>query len=473
MKNSIEKLNFKLHKANQDIEMLNDIIENLSDGIYITDGEGNTLRVNSTYEKMSGLKKEELIGKNMKDLVKEGYFSESASIQVLKLKAAATVMYTVKTGKRLLAKGVPVFDEKGNIKLIVNNVWDLTEIYHLESQTLDKERITEKKEEDFIFHSKAMDQVVELALKASKVTSNILILGESGVGKDVIAKLIHDASSCKGGYIKINCAAIPEHLLESELFGYEEGSFTGAKKQGKPGMFELAEKGTIFLDEIAEIPIHLQAKLLRVIQEKEVIRVGGTKQISIDTRVIAATNRNLEEMVRKGSFREDLYYRLNVVPIKIPPLRHRKEDIIPLIDYFTNIFNKKYHLQKSFTKSTLEFFEKYHWKGNVRELQNIVERLIVVVDQEVITEEDVAEILNFKSKKVVTTDAAKLKDAVKQLEIQLIKEALKNYKSTRAAAKKLGIDQSTLVRKIKKYSLSYDAIKHRDDEEMHRSKPEL
>lgn len=463
MTNNIEKLEFKLHEANRTIEMLNDIIENLSDGIYLTDGEGTTLRVNSTYEKMAGLKGEELVGKNMKDLVEDGYFSESASLQVMRIKAPATVMYTVKTGKKLLAKGVPVFDDEGNIKLIVNNVWDLTEIYNLESQTLNKEVSFDKKDKDFIFHSKAMDKVVELALKASKVNSNILILGESGVGKDVIAKLIHDASSCRGRFVKINCAAIPEHLLESELFGYEYGSFTGAKKEGKPGMFELAEKGTIFLDEIAELPVHLQAKLLRVIQEKEVIRIGGTKQVTIDTRVIAATNRNLEEMVRKGGFREDLFYRLNVVPIKIPPLRERKEDIIPLIHYFTNVFNKEYHFDKSFTEGTLEMFYHYDWKGNVRELQNVVERLIVVGDKKTVEEEDAIEILNLKKEGMIVSNSNKLKEAVKQLEIQLIKEALKSNRSTRAAARKLGIDQSTLVRKIQKYKLNYDAILHQDD----------
>ncbi|SNR97552.1 PAS domain S-box-containing protein [Anaerovirgula multivorans] len=463
MTNKLEKLELQLYKANTTIEMLNDIIENLSDGIYLTDGEGTTLRVNRTYEKMAGLKEKELIGKNMKDLVKEGYFSESASLQVMRIKAPATVMYTVKTGKKLLAKGVPVFDDEGNIKLIVNNVWDLTEIYNLESQTLNQEMPFDKKDKDFVFHSEAMDKVVELALKASKVNSNILILGESGVGKDVIAKLIHDASSCRGGFIKINCAAIPEHLLESELFGYEQGSFTGAKKEGKPGMFELADKGTIFLDEIAELPIHLQAKLLRVIQEKEVIRIGGTKQISIDTRVIAATNRDLEEMVRKGSFREDLFYRINVVPIKIPPLRERKEDIIPLIHYFTNVFNKEYHFDKRFTQGTLDLFYRYGWKGNVRELQNVVERLIVVTDKKIVEEEDVVEILNLKNIGGISAKGGNLKEAVKQLEIKLIKDALKIHRSTRGAAKKLGIDQSTLVRKIKKYKLNYDAILHQDD----------
>lgn len=460
---SLEDIKVKLYHANQKIEMLNEIIENLSDGIYITDGKGKTLRVNRTYEKMSGLKAEELVGKYMKDLVEEGYFSQSASLQVMKLKAPATVMYTVKTGKKLLAKGVPVFDEVGDIKLIVNNVWDLTEIHNLESQTRNQEAARHKNDKDFIFHSEGMDKVVELALKASKVNSNILILGESGVGKDVIAKLIHNASGCQGEFIKINCAAIPEHLLESELFGYEYGSFTGAKKEGKPGMFELAKNGTIFLDEIAEIPIHLQAKLLRVIQEKEVIRIGGTKQISIHARVIAATNRNLEEMVRKGSFREDLFYRLNVVPIKIPPLRKRKEDIIPLVHYFTNVFTKEYHLNKRFSEKALELFYHYDWKGNVRELQNVIERLIVVVDKNVIEEEDVAEILNLEEQDIFTHNSGKLKESVKQLEIKLIKEALRLNKTTRAAAKRLGIDQSTLVRKIKKYNLDYDDILHRND----------
>ncbi|MCC5910720.1 MAG: sigma 54-interacting transcriptional regulator [Clostridiaceae bacterium] len=461
-----DKLEIELKNVNKQIEVLNEVIEHLCDGIYITDGEGNTLRVNKTYEKMSGIKSEELVGKNMKELVQEGYFSQSASLQVLKLKAPATVMYTVKTGKRLLAKGVPVFDEKNNIKMIVNNVWDLTEIYNLQSETVGSKIALKEGEEDFIFHSKAMDKVVELALKASKVSSNILILGESGVGKDVIARLIHKASGYSGTYIKINCAAIPEHLLESELFGYEYGSFTGAKKQGKPGMFELAHKGTIFLDEIAELPIHLQAKLLRVIQEKEVIRIGGTKQIAIETRVIAATNRDLEFMVREGKFREDLYYRVNVIPIKIPPLRERQEDIIPLINYFISTFNKKYNFNKIINENALALLYNHHWRGNVRELQNIIERLLVMVDGENITQGDVIELLNSKNA-IYSKKTDDLKAAVKELEVQMIKEALKLHRSTRAAAKQLGIDQSTLVRKIKKYRLSYDEILHRCDVETH------
>ncbi|KAB3530249.1 sigma-54 interaction domain-containing protein [Alkaliphilus serpentinus] len=432
-------------------EELNDIIENLCDGVYITDGSGKTLRVNKTYERMSGLKKEDLVGKNMEELVKEGVFSQSASLQVLKLKAPATVMYTVNTGKRLLAKGVPVFDSFGKIKMIVNNVWDLTEIYSLENETIGPKASSLQQEVDFIFHSPAMDKVVELALKASKVTSNVLILGESGVGKDVIANLIHKASGVKGTFIKVNCAAIPETLLESELFGYEYGSFTGAKKDGKAGLFQMANNGTIFLDEIAELPTHLQAKLLRVIQDKEVIPIGATKSIAIESRVIAATNKNIETAIDTGLFREDLYYRLNVVSIKIPPLRNRVEDIQPLARYFMDLFNKKYSLNKRLSKGALEALERSQWRGNVRELENTIERLAVVVDGNVIAAEDIAIIQN----KPLLADKGKgsLKEQLMELEVKLLRESIVVNKTTRRAAKALGIDQSTLVRKLQKYGM--------------------
>lgn len=452
MKDNIEDLLRQLQQSQRKIDELNDIIENLCDGVYITDGKGKTLRVNSTYERMSGLRGEELIGKNMEELVEEGVFSQSASLQVLKLRAPATVMYTVNTGKRLLAKGVPVFDINGSIKMIVNNVWDLTEIYSLENETIKVKPTAYNQEVDFIFHSAAMDKVVELALKASKVKSNVLILGESGVGKDVIANLIHKASGIKGTFVKINCAAIPENLLESELFGYEYGSFTGAKKEGKPGLFQLAHKGTIFLDEIAELPNHLQAKLLRVIQDKEVTPIGGTRPIEVDVRVIAATNKNIDSSIDAGLFREDLYYRLNVVNIKIPPLRERREDILPLAKYFLELFNKKYKYNKVLSPDGLDALCKSQWKGNVRELENTIERLAVVGDKDIITREEVDGILN----KGLTSSGPKstLKEQLMELEIKLLKESISENKTTRRAARALGIDQSTMVRKLQRYGIT-------------------
>ncbi len=459
----------ELQKENKELKT---IIDSIYAGIYLADGEGKTLMVNSIYETMSGIPASELVGKKLNDLVNEGYFTESASMVVIQTRSPATVIYTCKTGKKLMAKGKPIFDQDGQLVRIVNTVWDITELMRMES------KIEETKEfsvgegkhksrigamEDFVARSDKMLHVLDLAMRVAKVDSTVLILGESGVGKEIIAKIIHKASANnQGPFIKVNCASIPENLLESELFGYEKGSFTGASKEGKTGMFELASGGTILLDEIGEMPVHLQAKLLRVLQDKEIIPVGGTKPRKIDTRVIAATNRNLVEMVKRGQFREDLYYRLNVVPIIIPPLRERKEDILSLIVYFMHGYNKKYNTNKKLSNEIIEKLTRYSWPGNVRELQNFVERMIVITDEEDITLKDVNDYFIDRNEDIQLEDARELtlKEQVEKTEKMAVEEALKRCGSTRKAARVLGVDQSTVVRKAKKYNIDYmhDAI---------------
>jgi PAS domain S-box-containing protein len=442
------------------IEELESILENLCDGIYITDGLGNTLRINKTYEKMSGLKAEELVGKNMKQLVDQGYFSESASLLVMKTKAPATAMYTVKTGKRLLVKGVPVFTNNGELIRIVNSVWDITEVHNLQAQveksksvqniTSDPESL--QVEGEFICQSKNMEKIVDTAIRVARVDSTVLILGESGVGKEIISKFIHNASArSKGPFVKINCAAIPDNLLESELFGYRAGAFTGALKEGKPGIFETAGGGTIFLDEIGEIPLHLQAKLLRVLQDMEVTRLGDIKPKAVQARIITATNRNLEEMVAQGKFRQDLYYRLNVVPIRIAALRDRVEDIEPLTLYFLIKFNKKYNTEKWIADDAIEVLKTYPWPGNVRELENFIERIIVLKNESLITKDEIQDFLSMAAPETYTKQEDNLKNALDNLEKHMITKAMEKHKTTRAAAKALGIDQSTLVRKLAKH----------------------
>jgi transcriptional regulator with PAS, ATPase and Fis domain len=282
----------------------------------------------------------------------------------------------------------------------------------------------------------------------------VLILGESGVGKEMVANLIHETSDRKNSpFIKVNCGAIPENLLESELFGYEGGAFTGAKKEGKMGLFELANKGTLFLDEIAEMPLALQVKLLRVLQEREVMRVGGVKPVAVNVRIIAATNRNLHEDVQKGNFREDLYYRLNVIPLSILPLRERREDILPLASYFIEQFNQKYLTKKTLSAETAEAFELYNWPGNVRELQNIVERLIVMSDGDEIQHLHLPEeITNLSSNrdKVQVLDILPLKECMEMAEKQLLRLAKQKYSSTVKIADALQVNQSTISRKLQK-----------------------
>jgi transcriptional regulator with PAS, ATPase and Fis domain len=302
-----------------------------------------------------------------------------------------------------------------------------------------------------------MEKTVEMALRVSQVSSTVFLFGESGVGKGMIAKLIHKHSDRSSGpFIRVDCAGIPESLMESELFGYEKGAFTGAKSEGKIGFFELADKGTLFLDEVGEVPLNSQSKLLRFLEDHEIIRVGGTEPKAIDVRIIAASNRDIEEMVKMKLFRRDLYYRLNVVPLSITPLREREEDIIPLIFYFLDKFNKAYHKKKIFSPDAIDLLSKYDFPGNVRELANLVERLVVVSENDHIETKNLPGIVTGAISKATPysflAGNIPLKDAVEICEGLIIGKTLKKCGSQREAARVLKIDQSTISRKIKKYS---------------------
>lgn len=299
-----------------------------------------------------------------------------------------------------------------------------------------------------------MKEVIQLALKVAKTDSTVLIRGESGVGKEVLAKCIHAESKRFGSpMIKVNCASIPENLLESELFGYEEGAFTGAKKGGKIGKFELAHQGTIFLDEIGDMSFNMQAKLLRVLQEHEMERVGGTKTIELDIRVIAATNRNLEQMIEEGSFRSDLYYRLNVVPLVIPPLRERKEDIMPLARLFLkNLSDEEIGIRPNVKK----ILRSYEWPGNIRELQNVIEHAYIVRSSRNIEAADLPKNLRpvYAGTGNYHNETVDLKEAVELLERDMIQEAIERCKGNKSQAiKELGISRKAFYEKIAKYKL--------------------
>ncbi|MEW5784371.1 MAG: sigma 54-interacting transcriptional regulator [Bacillota bacterium] len=307
---------------------------------------------------------------------------------------------------------------------------------------------------DFITHSEQMEEVKNMIIKASLCTANILLLGETGVGKDFIASYIHSKSPVRNGpFININCSAIPENLLESEFFGYEKGAFTGAKSEGKPGYFELANKGTIFLNEIGEVPLHLQAKFLKVIQEKTVTRVGGINSKKIDFRLMAATNRNLLELVRLGKFREDLYYRLNVISIYIPPLRERKDDIVSFLNYFLHKNMEKYQVKRTFSSKVLEILVEYHWPGNIRELENVVERMVVTSDQPIIDVDTLPKEIMANDpesrKKELAYDS--LKEMLQKYESTIIRNAFLELGSSYKVAKALKISQSQANYKIRKY----------------------
>lgn len=308
----------------------------------------------------------------------------------------------------------------------------------------------EVKSENFLYKSKNMKRIIDIIYQVASVNSTILLLGETGVGKTRLSHLIHQASTrADKPFISVNCSTIPNTLVESELFGYEDGAFTGGKKGGKSGLLEEADTGTIFLDEIAELPLNIQVKLLDVIQENVIRKIGSTKSKIIDLRIIAATNKNLKEMVNQGLFREDLYYRLNVVPLVIPPLRERKEEISQLILYFEQKFNNKYGLNVSLPNHLIQSLKNYHWPGNIRELENVIER-IIVTDSHEWNPSSSDDMVN---QKVQLKEIIPLKKAKRLLEIELITRAYKKYKTTYKTAEILEVDQSTIAKKIKTYKI--------------------
>jgi PAS domain S-box-containing protein len=457
------------------IEQLYQIIENSYDGIYITDGNANTIFLNKSYEKITGMKKSEMLGRNMKYLENNNYISKSGTLMVLSSGKNVTIEQKFKTGKTVLVSSNPIFDENDEITMVVTNVRNVTELYELKEQLKKNKKLVGRyhlqleamrrqifESSDIIVEDEKMIKILDMAKKVAEVDTTVLLLGETGVGKEKVAKYIHENSRRSGkNFVRIDCGSIPHNLIESELFGYEKGSFTGANKEGKMGLFELADGGTVFLDEIGELNLDMQVKLLRVLQEKEIKRVGGTDTIKIDIRVIAATNRNLEKMVDEKTFREDLYYRLNVVPITILPLRERKGDIEPLINYFMSVFNKKYNFNKVITGAAVDSLKEYRWPGNVRELKNIIERVIIMTMRDKILRSDlpIREVWNSSKFQINEIDQGNsyltLRDAVENLEESLIESAFKKYGNVRDAAKELGINASTLVRKRKRYRNKY------------------
>lgn len=447
---------------------INDILNSSYDGIYITDGEANTIMVNKAYERITGIKIEELIGRNMNDLVKEGYISKSATLLVLRDGKTNTIEQNFKTGKKALVTATPVFNNDGDITMVVTNVRDTTELYELKEKLDEKENLTMKysieleamkiellKNNDLIAMDKKMLDIIQMAIRVAPIDTTVLITGETGVGKEEIAKLIYRNSNRESKqFIKINCGSIPKTLIEAELFGYEKGAFTGANKDGKMGLFEVADGGTIFLDEIGELPLDMQVKLLRVLQDGQFTKIGGINEITVDVRILAATNRNLEEMVKEKVFREDLYYRLNIVPITIPPLRDRRDDIIPIIHYFLNKLNKKYNYKKTISSEALKSLYSFEWRGNVRELRNIIERIVVMSESDTISKDDLPKaILAWDSEQNVINESeiVPLKQALGNVEKHLLKIAFNKYGNVRDAAKALEIDPATFVRKRQKY----------------------
>lgn len=441
---------------------LETILEFVSDGVYIVDHSGITLFVNKAYEQLSGFSRNDLLGRYMGDLIEEGYINQSVSLLVLREKGPVSIMQTLRGEKDVIVTGRPIFDQNENIEMVVTSVRDITKLNklkdHLERaeniSNLNHHRFTYRQQGDeqaqFLYKSEQMKKIIQQVEQVAPFPTSVLITGPSGVGKEEIANLIHYMSNRqKKPFIKVNCAAIPEALLESELFGYEEGAFTGSKKKGKMGLLELADGGTFMLDEIGEMPMSLQVKLLRVVQDKMIQRIGSTQSKKIDVRIISATNQDLEKRMEKGAFREDLFYRLAVVQIEVPPLNERLDDVEILIDYFFNSFKQQYRMEKELLLETKKVLQGYHWPGNIRELKNVVESIIVSIPDKIITPENLPRHIFQTSYKSIPKT---LKDQVENYEKMLVEEAIKRKQSIRQAAKELGIHHTTLVKKLKRWN---------------------
>lgn len=437
------------------------ICDELYDGIYIADEKGKTLYVNKSYSRITGLSPDLVLGKYVSDLMKEGLYKNAITPDIIKTKKPINAMAEIRTGVKVLLSGSPILDQDGNIKKVVVINRDMSDLLDMQKKLVASQneiehlrnlQITNK----LIGKSEEIQPIIQMVHQVANLDVTVLITGETGVGKEVIGNEIYiNSDRHDKPFIKVNCAAIPANLLEAELFGYEAGSFTGASSKGKIGMFELANKGTLLLDEVGEMPLELQSKLLRIIQEKEVTRVGGTKPIKLDVRILAATNCDLYELVKKGKFREDLYYRLNVFPIHIPPLRNRFSDIELLTKHYLGIYNTKYGKQVGFNPEVYEVFKTYTWPGNIRELQNVVERLVITSDKyKKINMELARKILNMEPENTETlTSELSLKEIVEKVERKIIENALKDYGSTRKAAAVLKISQSSVVKKAKKLGI--------------------
>ena len=427
--------------------------------------------MNPASEKIHNLSASKIVGRNMRELIEDGFISRSAALEATESKRRVSLLQD-KDGHKLISIATPVFDDQGELNRVVVSERDITEIDNLQRELEKQEAIkdsfrdqmvamqqTELDSQQIIARSPAMVRALQQSIKVAKADSSVLILGESGVGKGLIADLIHKNSvRAEQPLIKINCGAIPESLIEAELFGYEKGAFTGALASGKPGHFELADKGTLFLDEVAELPLSSQVKLLRFLEDGRITRLGDTKSRTVNVRVLAATHQDLEKMVEQSRFRLDLYYRLNVIPIQVPAVRDRHDCIIPLIRHYIDQFTRKTGSRRRLTRAALDSLSVYPYPGNVRELMNICERLVVMSETELIDLSDLPTQVTSHAQQNEFSNAnlppgTSLQQALDQVEKELLKKALQQFHNQTEIAQALDVNQSTIARKLKKHGL--------------------
>ncbi|WP_281974955.1 sigma-54 interaction domain-containing protein [Halobacillus litoralis] len=444
------------------------LLHSLQEDILVTNTDGTIVKVSEATGKVYDVDVDDLMGRSVYDLEKEGLFTPLATPMVIESKERVTFVQTVADGKKLLVTGLPVFNEEGELFRVVSYSHDVTELMEIKSgmeeMTVEMERVRKElnrlknqSEEKFIGKSDGMRKVLAIADQVAGVDANVLLLGESGVGKTQLANMIHDKSERRDGpFIEVNCGAIPEALFEAELFGYEGGSFTGATKGGRKGFAEMASGGTLFLDEVGELSLQNQVKVLKLIQKKSFYPVGGRKELQSDFRLISATNRQLDKSVEQKQFREDLYFRLNVVPIIIPPLRERKEDITPLIHSFLDHFTSRYNRKRVLSREVLHDLNGLEWRGNVRELINLVERLIVTSHNSIIEPDDLPDGYrkNINSYSEVNNFEESLNRTLERVEKERLERAKQKFKTTTKMAEALGISQPSVVRKLKKHRIN-------------------
>ncbi|WP_353093719.1 sigma 54-interacting transcriptional regulator [Tissierella praeacuta] len=457
----------KLAELRDSFGMLEDVLNYAYEGYVLVDPEGKIVKMN--YEKLLGIKEEEVIGKYVEGIIENTRMHIVVKTGIKELRDVQRIqghdMITnripiIKQGKVIGAVGTVLFKDISEVKELAHQLLDLQSKINKYKGEIERIEGSKYSFDSIITQNPKMEYLKKVGSMAAETNSTVLITGESGTGKELFAHAIHRASYRKGeAFIAINCAAIPKDLLESELFGYDRGAFTGARKEGKVGKFELASGGTLFLDEIGDMPLEMQAKILRVLESKEFERVGGNKKIAFDARVIAATNENIEEAIRKGKFREDLYYRLNVITIEIPPLRDRIEDIESLSQNILSYLLKEMRLgEKKIDKETIRIFKSYDWPGNVRELRNVLERAINLSSGKIILPDHLPERLIDKAVYTMgdgeINNIPLLKDIVVEAEIEAIRKALILTKGNKSlAAEKLGIHRTALYKKIDKYKM--------------------
>ncbi|MFF2496702.1 sigma-54 interaction domain-containing protein [Peribacillus sp. NPDC058075] len=456
---SVKELDF-VRSLNSDLQT---VYSSSQEQILVIDESGKIIRVAGMFlhDFWKVDNPENIIGKHISEFAEKNIFQPNVFELCKKQKKKVTSIQDSMGRSRVWSVATPVYHE-GILEKVVVLSRDIT---HENSSILDQSEVGSQTQHDYddlknnekqlVYRSKIIERLMVEIKRVAQFNSTILLEGESGVGKEVFVQQIHSASPRSNQHlVRINCGAIPENLIESELFGYEKGAFTGADKNGKAGLFEIANNGTLFLDEIGDLPLNMQVKLLRVFQEREVTRIGGTQPKPVNVRIITATNKDLRELVNQGEFREDLYYRLYVIPFSIPPLRERKEDIFPLAIYFLEQFKKMYDINKNFTPEAIEVLETYSWPGNVRELQNIVERLTLLGDGEWIKREHALKFLygevQKKKTQLMVLELMPLKEAVEELETQLIQRGMQKYGTADKLSKVLGVSPATISRRMKK-----------------------